>query len=93
MKAKDSELVSEKTAHSKVESERQALLVEIARVQQGIAASSQENAATQKELDNMCTAISLAGQVQSLYFASSKRPFNRIARFKTISKLFGSVRS
>ena len=72
IKAKDTELLSEKAAHSKVENERQALLAEIARVQRGIADSSQENAATQKELDNMCAAISIAGQVNRLSLLHKK---------------------
>ena len=63
IKAKELELLSEKAGHSKVETERQALLVEIGRVQRNIAMSSEETAATQKELDNMCTAINVAGQV------------------------------
>ena len=63
IRAKDVELLAEKAAHCRVETERQALLVEIARVQRSIAVSSQESAATQKELDNMCAAINVAGQV------------------------------
>lgn len=63
LKAKDAALLTEKATYNKAESERQGLLIELARVQKNVADNSQESAAAQKEIDSMNNAIVLASQV------------------------------
>lgn len=64
LKTKEAALLSEKQSHARIEAEKQSLLIELGRVQKNLADTSQETAATQKELDSMCNAVSLAGQVR-----------------------------
>lgn len=75
IKVKETACLAERSAHSRVESERQALLAELTKVQSSIAENREEAVTVQTELDNLSHAANLAGQVL---------PFQQLSRDELI---------